>query len=95
MNAPVVSGNPASGPGRSLSDAKNQLEGAQQQQVPTKIKTKGDKDRMIIQTTNYPNRGNGIGPEIRDREILMDSARQGINDISMTQSNAESNEIQN
>jgi len=51
---------------------------------------------MVIQTTNYPNRGIGsIGPEIRDREILVDSARPDLSEISVTQSNVESNEIQN
>jgi hypothetical protein len=38
-----------------------------------------------------------VGPEIRDREILLgESAReQDLNDVSVTQSNVESNEIQN
>jgi hypothetical protein len=67
--------------------------GGQQQAASTKIKTKAEKDRMVIQTTQYPNRG--MGPEIRDREILVESSRQEVNDMSVTQSNAESNEIQN
>jgi hypothetical protein len=64
---------------------------------PTKIKTKTDKDRMVIQTTNFPNRGGNVGPEIRDREILLGESARGkdLNDVSVTQSNVESNEIQN
>lgn len=64
---------------------------------PTQIKTKTDKDRMIIQTTNHPNRGGNVGPEIRDREILLGESARGheLNDVSVTQSNVESNEINN
>jgi hypothetical protein len=36
-----------------------------------------------------------MGPEFRDREILIDSGRPEVNELSATQSNAESNEIVN